>query len=65
MKEKMKWIVLLFMMAMVLWGIQKAESVVTEGKSRMQKADVVIDLNLRTIRAAIASPIPLIAPDPR
>ncbi|OUP00946.1 hypothetical protein [Sellimonas sp.] len=43
MKEKMKWIVLLFMMAMVLWGIQKAESVVTEGKSRMQKADVVID----------------------
>lgn len=43
MKEKMKWFVLLVMMILFLWGIQKTESVVTDGEVKTEEVDVVID----------------------
>ena len=39
----MKWVLALLILVFVLYGIQKVESIVTQGEVQVQKADVVID----------------------
>lgn len=43
MADKVKWALALLMLVLVLYGIQKVESTVTQGEVKSQKADVVID----------------------
>lgn len=43
MADKIKWIIALLLLSFVLYGIQKAESILTQGEVKSQKADVVID----------------------
>lgn len=43
MKEKLKWLAALAAVLMVLYGIQKMESILTDGAAKKQEADVIID----------------------
>ena len=43
MADKVKWVLALLILVFVLYGIQKVESIVTQGEVQAQKADVVID----------------------
>lgn len=43
MVDKVKWVLALFLLVLVLYGIRRVESVLTQGEVKVQKAEVVID----------------------
>ncbi len=43
MKKRIKWVVAFFAMLMVVFGIQKIESIITGGKAVEEEAEVIID----------------------